>query len=140
MALPVQFALAANVHMSLADLRQWIVDRHLVPQCEGKYHFTIDGFGHDPRSLGDIPEVVEFCKLVVQSGMLSILHTSTCLPFVDEDIKMFGGFGALEVWLVSKDMFKGNTTKLTAEHMDAFEQALRQSNYAHHKLISERCN
>lgn len=140
MALPVQFALAANVNMSLAELKQWIVDLHLAPMCEGLYHFTIDGFSEDPRCLGDIPEAVEFCKLVVQSGMLSILHTSTCLPFIDEDIKMFGGFGALEVWLCSKDMFKNNEAKVFASHMDEFEQVLRQSNFTHQKVIAQKCN
>lgn len=140
MGLPVQFVLAANVNMSLAELKQWIVDLHLNPKCEGVYHFTIDGFAEDPRPLGDIPEAVEFCKLVVQSGMLSILHTSTCLPFIDENIKMFGGWGALEVWLCSKDMFKGNEAKIKAVHMDAFKHVLEQSNYIHQKVIAQKCN
>lgn len=86
----------------------------------------ISGFGEDPRELGEIPEVIAFCRRLVNQGFISYLDFSTTADVVKEN-GMSLAWGALEVWLCSiRKMSKH--VEITKYHLDKFEKVLGKSN------------
>jgi hypothetical protein len=63
---------------------------------------TVGGYGHDPRDLWDIPEVVNFARKLVSMGVMSILTMSTYLEPRWGEETAGKPFGAFELWLLAK--------------------------------------
>ena len=94
----------------------------------------IDGFGADRRDLWEIPEAIELCKRLVESGIIADLTPSTSCPGmmslggVPPELSQCGGLGAFEVFLISKGYYKGGEFRVnsdqTKEYAEAMEVAL----------------
>jgi hypothetical protein len=94
-----------NLHIDLtpAEIRDRVIKRALPYVEEGSgVSVAIDGFDADIRELWEIPEVREFCKMLVEEGMLGILRTPT---FKEDGTLELGDFrGSFEVYLMSRNL------------------------------------
>ena len=66
----------------------------------------IEGFDGDRRQLFDIPEVIAFCRRLVNLGFTSWLTFQTSVPGTSEYESLNGSLGSLEVWLISERLIK----------------------------------
>jgi hypothetical protein len=66
----------------------------------------IDGFNEDPRDLGDIPEVREFCKRLVRLGYISFLDVATSIRELGNAFNGGITLGAWEVWRMARDALR----------------------------------
>lgn len=86
-----------DIHCAL-DVRSTIEDLHAYMRRYGRevlaeryapIRVTVNGFNDDPRELWEIPQVVELCQRVIDSGLLSLL---SC----DPDPRLYG-WSAIQV-------------------------------------------
>jgi hypothetical protein len=91
---------------------------------------TISGHEDDPRELGEIPVVRQFCQRLVQLGFVADLTPSLML-FPDHDCPLPPGMalGSLELWCISQKMLgRAGRTDLERARLAKFPDAILQAN------------
>jgi hypothetical protein len=90
----------------------------------------IIGYDDDPRELHEIPEVSEFCKRVVNRGMLTILYPSTTFPWSPYPMKKYMGLGAFELWALANGKMDRyfNKEVVSPEDVEQFLEDVATSN------------
>lgn len=99
------------------------------------FHLTIGGYDDDPRELYEIPEVIEFFKLLVEIGFLSTLTVSTHLELEGETPDRLG-IGALEVWLMANGHLTKGIREIDFTKFENFMSFLNESNIVCHNNIA----
>jgi hypothetical protein len=91
----------------------------------------VDGYNDDPRELGEIPEVQDFCERLVDLGFIADLTPSLMLfPQDNLPIPRGSAFGSLEVWCTGQGMLgpAGRVDLETDRLMSFVDTMLSQAN------------
>lgn len=128
-------------NQALIDLMREMARMRQQPRI-GSVVCTIDGYDHDPRELGEIPEVRAFCRRLVDQGFISFLEATTSIP---ELSKVPGGsqagLGAFEVWALAHGYIgKAGTYRHPHERLTEFKEALIQANQRADALLGDNGN
>jgi hypothetical protein len=94
---------------------------------------SISGYDSDPRELGEIPEVRDFCARLVRLGFIADMEPSMLFRLRDEGRPVTSGipFGAMEIWLSSQGKHKGERFEFTSDDVEEFrKRVLPQANRA----------
>lgn len=119
------YVVRMSVNLTDADLKR-IMDQVMPFVAYFKGIGIIFGdYDLDPRKLWEIPEVQNFCRRLVHLNYLGILKMPE-RSNATADIEFIHAFGALEVFLISRDIDISNVF-LNRKDMDEFLQAARMS-------------
>jgi hypothetical protein len=129
--------------MSEAEIEEAMKD--MAPVCHATktgFFICVDGYEEDPRELWEIPEVATFFQRLVSSGFISFLEVSATaegLTRLDKEITSIGfpGFGALEVWMISKGMMHAGRTDIDRAEMKKFISDLDAANAKSRVVVSK---
>lgn len=131
---------AFTADMTDDELKESI--HQMYPMCQKMtegFTLTISGYDNDPRELWEIPEVIKFCKKLIDLGFPALLKMGGGL---DEKEPMPGhpGFGVLEIWLIATGRIqaKGNYDISKADYETALKLVL-DSNVKIKKILAEPC-
>lgn len=90
---------------------------------------TISGWDSDPRDLWEIPEAINLCKRLVDTGFISLLEVSTQSglksDYMPDDCP---GLGALEIWLMANGRVRKGQQDLDRNTIETFMNVWLSSN------------
>lgn len=121
--------LAVTVDMTDEQLLEGVWKSYIVCDLTHRgFGLTISGYDDDPRELFEIPEVVKFCRRILNLGFMSILEVSTQSPELKSEDSWGLGFGALEIWCIARNLVTTGEAELTKEQIGWFLSDLDKSN------------
>lgn len=128
--LPSTHVLVFTTDLTDEELRGKMRDLGLALRATGTaFMATIMGYEHDSRELQEIPEVIAFCKRLVNLGLISVMEMTTLSEEARQRNPLAkSAWGALEVWMTANNLLKKGQTVVTQQMLDRFAADLMESN------------